>query len=92
MKIDTTPITELKLDGTTKVTITFELGDILTDKSNNYIYISSIDKNEVIFITVNKDRVIEKIPLSKKFLKTHKYAGTIKDDKLPNYKNALPLQ
>ncbi|MEK6881459.1 MAG: hypothetical protein AABY22_17685 [Nanoarchaeota archaeon] len=79
------------IDGTTKLEITFEVEDIFIDINNSVKVIKNIVKNQIQFIDEKNNISVESFPLNNDFITKYRYAGTIQDDMLPIYEDAIPL-
>jgi len=81
----------IKMDGVTRLEITFEIGDIFININNRVKVIKSIVENRIEFTDELNNISFEKLSLSKEFLSEYRYAGTIQDAELPIYEDALSL-
>ncbi len=90
MKFSTNTNKPFYLDGISKFEIIFEIGDVFIDANNEVKYIKDIIENKVEFVDKENNHSFETFPL-KEFLLQYKYAGTIEDDELPIYKDAVSL-
>lgn len=79
------------IDGETTLTITFEVGDIFIDANNKVKGIENMEGGKIKFVDWDLNNSFENLPLRKDFFKQYRYAGTIEDDVLPIYEDALSL-
>ncbi len=79
------------IDGTTRIEITFEIGDIFIDINDKVKVIKNIVENRIEFIDELNNVSFEKMMLSKEFVSRYRYAGTIQDSELPVYEDAFSL-
>ncbi len=81
----------IQLDGTSKITIEFEVGDIFIDINNKVKCIKNILKNKIAFTDESNNVSFETIPFNKEFFIQYRYAGTIQDNDIPIFEDALSL-
>ena len=81
-----------KIDGTTTLTMTFEIGDIFININNKVKGIKNILKDKIEFIDEENNVSFESSPLSNEFTLRYRFAGTVNDDKLSIYEDSISLR
>ena len=90
MKIIPESYLQYKIDGVTGIRIHFEVGDIFVNPENEYFFIKELGDTPLMR---DKDgnEWIEKDFRTSKYWATHRWAGTISDDTVYSWEDAMPL-